>query len=287
MANTRLFHARDSSIVGIDAGGLMTANIQAGYDDILTSPADGNAVPDTDRATKFIRGTMVTQDWVEMQNIIAGVGDEIIFFEKESTKNTYTRNTLTGVHVHNATLNLAHRGYGTMSIAFECQFDVGDKFIDVWARDTAVAAAALPDLTAARGTEITDAVHSVAMPHILGLTLNMAGQLATASHDGDEGITAVDVLYEGTPITGTLTVQDSETVLIRLDDTSLVTPLVLTIKQSAGAAVKTITIANCVFTGLGNSSAAGANYTSYAMDFYVHGDTIGTPLTIANAVLIT
>ena len=283
--------ATTAIINGTDPGGLMVASIQAGYDNIITAPSDGYTFPMSDRFTEFVRGSVTSQDWTELILMYLGTIGTYVFYEKESgtqtapdeTTATYTLHTLLAPVIHTASLNLAHRGRGTFSFGFECKAaDTDDGIAEEW---VILAAQAKPAAATAYAPalEITAAVHTVPFYHVLGLTLNWSGQLTRFSGDGDTGYTAVDTIWGGVPITGTITVQDSVTMLTILANAEA--DLVLTVKQAQGAAAKTLTIKNVVFTNVSSDSSADGSYTAYALDFYSNSDAT-TPLEMATAVLI-
>ena len=48
--------------------------------------------------------------------------------------------------------------------------------------------------------------------------------------------------------------------------------LALTVKQAQGATAKTLTLKNCLFTGLSSSHGSGPGYRGYSLDFVLNGD---------------
>ena len=114
--------ATDTTAVinGIDAGGLMSAQIDEGFDDIITAPHDGRNFPTVDRLTEFCRGTVVSQDWIEMLNVLNGTTGTYVFYEKESGADTVTVHTLNNPVIFSAAVSLGHRAHGTCTWSFEC-----------------------------------------------------------------------------------------------------------------------------------------------------------------------
>jgi len=288
--NKRAGKAQAAVINGVDAGGLMVAAIQAGFDDILQSPADGLEIPLIDRATEFVRGSINSQDWVHLVDLLTGVVGTYVFYERKSgvaVATGYIKHTLTAPVIHRCGINLTHRGYGTANADFECKpADETKGVADMW--QLADTQAAPSYISAARGLEITACVHdaTLTVKHVTGLDFVIAMLMSKASQDGDVGYTAVDAELGGIPPTGTLRFQDSS---VKDESTELMAEqllaaaagdLVLTVKQSQGATAKTVTIANVVFDSIDTAPAAGTPYTEYSMPFRVANDA-DTPLTLA------
>jgi len=288
MANNRVhraYHggalATTNVINGVTAGGLMTASVSEGFDDIVTAPHDGYDFPETDRLTAFCRGSITCQDWIEVLNVLNGTVGTYVFYEKESGAATVTSHTLLNPTIHQASISLAHRGRASATWAFECKAaDANDTIGDLHAIVTAAEAPAAT-IEYSPGLEITAGTHGAgeaSFYHIMGLTVNVQGNLIKASSDGDAGYTAVDVVWGGVPITGTLTIQDRASYQTLLTNTE--SNLVLTVKQCQGASDKTLTIKNVVFSGASQSANSAPGYTAYNLDFYVNGDQ-SSPLTLS------
>ena len=278
IVNRRLLHAQHrgataatANINGVAAGGLMSASIQCGYDDIITAGADGYSFPEVDRLTQFVRGTIQCQDWVDVLDVLKGAVGSYVFYERESGLATWTKHQINDPYIHSASFNLTHRGRGNVNFGFECwASDTGIGFSDIWKRTTGQA---LPAKTLAYepSVEITAGAHgATTFYHTLNLSLNINSQPTRASHDGDVGYTAVDLVWGGVPISGTLAIQDSNTMLTLLGNAEA--NLVFTVKQAQGAANKTLTIKNVLFTNMGSTSSAGPGYTPYTLDFVVNSD---------------
>ena len=203
-----------ANLNGVAAGGLMSASFQFGYEDIVTAPADGLSFPEVDRLTQYCRGTITSQDWINVISALNGAVGTYIFYSRESGAATYTKWTVTAPVIHSASFNLAHRGYGSCTWNFECKAsNTTDGFATMLVADTATATAPAVSVTTHRGLEILTVVHTTDTTdiyHVTGLTFNVAGNLMKASQDGDTGYTAVDVVWGGTSMTGTMTIQDSE-----------------------------------------------------------------------------
>lgn len=62
--NKRVKNPQVQTINGIDAGGAMQIRIQAGFDNKAKSAPDGLAVSLQDKSVQYVRGSIVTQDWI-------------------------------------------------------------------------------------------------------------------------------------------------------------------------------------------------------------------------------
>jgi len=291
--NKRAGKLRSVVINGIDVGGAMQAQINAGYDDKLQSPADGLEIPLLDRLTEFVRGSITSQDWAHIVDLLTGTLGTYVFYERKSgvvAATGYHKHQLTNPVLHRASINLSHRGYGVLNADFECKAADETKGIeDIWAMTDSQAA---PTYVAAiRSLEITACTHnSVAIHHVTGFSFSLAMELSKASHDGDVGYTAVDAELGGIPPSGTLRFQDSGITSNKLVAEALLkaakATLVVTVKQSQGATAKTITIANVIFDTLDTSPAAGTPYTEYSLSFRVANDaTTQLTLTGTNKII--
>jgi len=299
--NNRIMKPQASVINGVDAGGTMIARIASGYDDVNQTPLDGLDIPLVDRLTEFVRGSLTCQDWVHIIDLLTGTVGTYVFYQRKSgtaVATGFIKHTITNPVIHRAALSLIHRGYGTINADFECKAADESKGIsDMWGQTDDQAAPSY--ISAARGLEITACAHnSVDIYHTIGLDFEIAMQLMKASADGDVGYTAVDAELGGAPQTqnrafgdpggispmGTLTFQDASITDGNILAQDLIAAsagdLVLTVKQAQGAAAKTVTIANVVFTGIDASPSADGGYTDFSMPFVVANDA-DTPLTLA------
>ena len=109
-------------------------------------------------------------------------------------------------------------------------------------------------------------------------------RLRKASNDGDVGYTAVDVDVEGMTCGGSITFQDGVLVTTNSLAQRLAAAargdLVLVVKQGAGAASKTITIAKVEFDNVGQDGSSDKDYDEFSGTYEVANDS-GTPLTLS------
>lgn len=278
-------------INGIDAGGAMTATINAGYDNLLYSAPDGLQVPVKDKETQFVRGSITTQDWIKLLTVLLGTVGTYVFYERKGgTAETggYIKHTLNNPIIHRAAIRLTQGSYAVASFDFECRpADEAKGIADMWAMlDTQNAPTYI---TAARGGwRIESAAHGtggslIDIYHVTAFDFTLAMPLVRACNDGDIGYTAVDARVDGLTAVGSISFQDSTIAAAILTAQKLLlavkAALVLTIRQSQGAANKVITIANVDFNNIGRTADVNTPFAEHTASFDV-ANVAGTPLTL-------
>jgi len=289
--NMRVGLPQAIKINGVDAGGVMTARIDAGFDNIMYSAPDGLEVPAKDKEIQYVRGTIVTQDWVEAINLLTGVVGTYVFYERKSgvaVATGFIQHTLTAPVIHRATINFTKGGYGTVSLDFECRAADETKTIaDMWALLDSQAAPTY--ISAAHGGfRVVSAVHGadpndIDIYHVTAFNFALTLPLVKACNDGDVGYTCVDARLNGLTAGGSISFQGGEITGAILTCQELIAAakaaLVITCKQSQGAANKVITIANVDFNSVGSPSDVNTPFTEYVGNFDVANDP-DTPLTL-------
>jgi len=286
-ANKRLRKPQALVINGVDVGGVMTAVIQQGYDNSLSSAPDGLALPIIDRETQFTRGTVTTQDWVHAVDLLAGAVGTYVFYERKSGTTAatgYVMYTITAPVIHNVSLTLSKGGYMTCTFAFECKAADETKGIGDMLTMTDTQAAPTYISAARGGYRVSATTHgAVSVHHITAFNFSLAIPIVKACNDSDIGYTCVDAELTGMAASGSIGFQDGEITTSLLKAQNLLTAdpadLVLTVTQGQGATAKTITISNADFSGYGSQSDASAPFTGFSADFDVANDA-DTPLTL-------
>lgn len=298
--NKRIKFIFNDTVNGVDAGGAMSCRLQAGHDNTIRSAPDGTEIPMGDRVGQFVRGTCVTQDWVEAINLLTGVVGTKVFYQRKSGTAAaagYVKHTLTNPVIHRIRLSLSQNGYLTVTYDFECRFaEPTDAIDDVWTVEDAQAAPAAFH-TAARGgfrvktTVFTpDGVGStpINLYHVTAFDYSLTIPLDRQCNDADVGYTCVDAYPEGGMTAGgSLTHQDAEITAGALKAVALALAgrgtLVLTVAQGGGAADKVITAAGVDFGGGDqNAQSQAARPDEFTSAFDVFNDAT-TPLTLAGA----
>jgi hypothetical protein len=289
--NKRLKKPQALVINGVDVGGVMTAVIQQGYDNSLSSAPDGLQLPVIDREIEFTRGTVTTQDWVHAIDLLTGTVGTYVFYERKSgvaAATGYVLYTITAPVIHNVSLTLSKGGYMTCTFAFECRAADESKGIADMLTITDTQAAPTDIASARGGYRVTGTTHGTGLDEIVVYHLNafnfsLAMPVVKACNDSDIGYTCVDAELTGMAASGSIGFQDGEITTSLLKAQNLLTAdpatLVLTVTQGQGATAKTITIANADFSGFGSQSDASAPFTGFSADFDVANDA-GTPLTL-------
>ena len=286
--NNRIKKPQALTVNGIDAGGMMSANINCGYDNVLKTPADGLSVPLKDKEIQFCRGSMVTQDWVHAIGLLTGAVGTAVFYERESGAATYTKHTITNPVIHNMSLSTNKGGYAQVSFDFECKAaDETKGFTDMWAIESGQTAPT--DVTAARGgfrvescKHDPDGVSEIVIYHIMGLNFSISMPLTRACNDTDVGYTAVDAETDAMQIAGSLNFQDasvSTSVMAQQLLAASAADLELQLTQSQGATDKVLTIANVDFNTVGESPDVGSAFSGFTANFDI-ANAADTPLTL-------
>lgn len=284
--NNRLTRPQAATFNTAAFGGLVTARIQSGYDNVISSSPDGLDFPVGDRFAQYVRGNLTGQEWTQIIALLTGtLGTGVFYGRKAGTAEAtgYVKHTVTAPILHNVGLHLKHRAYASADAAFECRFpDEDAEIADVWTPTDSQAAPTY--IAAARAAEITAAVHGTTdIYHVMSLDLNIILQLVKASNDGDKGYTCVDAYLGGTSPTGQLVIQDMGVTASAFKAETLLANargnLVLSIKEQGGTS-KTLTIAGVEFTTCDQNSDAGQDYDSSTLNFVITNDA-STPLTLA------
>ena len=282
--NERVGIPQAITINGVDTGGVMTAAISVGYDNIMRSAPDGLQVPLKDKEIQFVRGTIVTQDWVEVLNILIGVVGTYVFYERKSgvaPATGFIQHTITAPVIHQANFTLTKGGYAVASFSFECRAADPTKTIaDMWALLDDQAAPTY--LTTARGGyRIETAKHGVEptwinILHVTDFNFGLTLPLVRACNDADIGYTCVDARLDGLIAAGSIGFQDALITGAVLTCQQLIAAarnsLILTVTQGGGAADKTITILGVDFNNVGGNSDVNTPFTGYSADFEVSND---------------
>ena len=289
--NQRIGAPVDMVINGVDAGGMMSARIQAGYDNLLSSEPDGLAVPVSDREIHFVRGTIVTQDWIHVVDLLTGEVGTYVFYERRSglaEATGYVIHTITAPVIHKVSIDFAKGRYATATFDFECRAASEIATIaDMWAMTDAQPAPAAV-LAAARGgwrihTANFGSIGPISVYHVTAFNFALTLPLVKDCNDTDIAYTAVDARMSGMSGTGSITFQDSainsaklkaEEVILHARD-----PLHLNCLQSGNAADRIIAIDGVVFDSIGGNTDVTKPFSDYSMPFRVVNDS-AVPLTL-------
>jgi len=282
--NERVGIPQAAVINGGDAGGVMTAAISAGHENIMRSAPDGLQVPLKDKEIQFVRGTITTQDWTKVIDLLNGVVGTYIFYERKSgvaVGTGFIQHTITAPVIHSASFTLTKGGYATADFSFECRAADETKGIaDMWALlDDQAAPTYVP--AARGGYRVESAKHGIVpnwtdIYHVMSFNFALTLPLVRACNDADVGYTCVDARLDGLTAAGSIGFQDASiaTAIILCQKLAVAARgnLVLVVTQGGGAADKTITIAGVDFNNVGSNSDASTPFTGYSADFEVSND---------------
>lgn len=290
--NNRVKIIQAAVINGVDAGGAMSAQLTAGYDNVMRSSPDGiGGPPIQDKEIQFVRGTLVTQDWVHLIDLLTGTLGSHTFYERKSgvaEATGYIKHTIVNPVIHRASLSINQKGYAVITAQFECRAaDETVGFSDMWTQEDSQAKPTY--ISAARGgyrVETTvftpDAGGTINIYHVTAFEFMIALLLQTACNDADVGYTCVDAEADVMTAGGSISFQGSAIA------TSLITAqrfvaagrgtLVLTVTQSGGATDKVVTLAGVDPENFSRNSAQ--DFAGHTVNYNV-GNSAGTPLTLS------
>jgi len=288
--NKRLHSPQASVINGIDAGGMMSAQISEGFESKISSAPDGLQLPVTDKDVQYVRGTVKTQDWVKVISLLTGTIGTYIFYERKSgvaEATGYVKHTLNNPVIHSVNLRITKGGYGDCTFSFECRAADETKTIsDMHALTDSQAAPTY--VTAARGGfRIKTAVHgALSIYHMMDFNFSLALALSKACNDVDVANTCVDAKLSGMQASGSITFQDGGITSSAHKAQQLIVAsaasLVLVIRQAQGAADKTVTIAKVDFYDVSANHDVNGDFAGYTASFGLSNDP-STPLTLAGS----
>jgi hypothetical protein len=297
--NQRTGLPQGALINGIDAGGAMSARINEGYDNIISSDPDGLQVPVSDREVQFVRGTVVTQDWIDAVALLTGTVGTYVFYERRSAvaeATGFIKHTITAPVIHRASLDFSKGRYGTLTFDFECRAADPTKTIaDMHAMTDTLAAPTYvaPGRGGYRVTvaQLSPLATPISIYHVTSFNLALTLPLVKECNDADVAYTCVDARLDGLTASGSITFQDSTITSAKLKAQDLLlharADLKLTLTQSGGATAKTLTVAGVVFDNIGGNADVTKPFSDYTMPFRVAND-LTTQLTLAgtNKILV-
>lgn len=287
--NKRVYHPEAMTINGLAVGGVLTVAINEGFDTQLRSSPDGLQVPILDKTDQFVRGVITCQDWPDIINLLTGAIGTCIFWERKSgvaEATGYIKHTLNNPTIHQVSLAVNQGGYAVVTANYECMAASETETIADMHKmlDTQAAPTYIP--TARGGWRIITTVLGATQNiyHVTGFNFSLALPLVKACNDADIAYTCVEARLDGITASGSINFQDGAIVSAKLTAQSLllaaVDNLVITVRQSAAAANKIITIANASFLNAGSNSDVNAPFTGYTASFEVANNPT-TPLTLA------
>jgi hypothetical protein len=291
LVNNRVGKPQAYVINGIDAGGAMSMAIQEGYDEIIRGTADGFQAQVVERETQFCRGTLVTQDFVHIADLLTGASGTYVCYERKSgvaEATGYIKHTFTNPIIHDVAMSQKQGSFMTVTAKFECR--AATETATIADMHAVLDAQAAPTCTIPilGGYRVVSAVYGtgpgINIHHVTDFDFSITLTLAKACNDGDLAYTAVDAYLDRMQTAGSIGFQDSGVASSKLTSQQLLLAstanLVLTVKQSQGAANKIITIARALILTAGGNSDTTKNYSDYKATFEV-SNLLATPLTLA------
>lgn len=292
MSNKRVYSPQAFVFNGVDAGGAMSARIQQGYDEIVRSTPDASQVPVMNKGGQYVRGTITSQDWVHIIDLLIAAVGTYVFYERKAgaaEATGYIKHQINNPIIHRITINTRQGGYATISADFECRAASETSTIADMHAITDSQAAPTYVTSATGGWRIVSAVYgtglgAVSILHVTDFSFSITLRLLKACNDADLAYTSVDACLDGMQAVGSIGFQDSGVTSSQLTAQQLLLAalgnLVVTAKQASGAANKIITIARAEMLNIDGNSDATAQYTGYTAAFEVNNNPT-TPLTLA------
>lgn len=290
--NKRARIAQACTINGISAGGLTVARVVTGEDVVLRSSPDGiGGPPIEDLITQFCRGSIATQDWIHMIELLTGVVGTHVFYERKAgvaAATGHLKHTINNPVIHTARLTTSKDGYAVVGADFECKAaDETKGYADMFTTEDAQAAptyvpAARGGYRAVSATFDPDgAATPISIYHVMSMDFLLALVLDMDCNDSDVGYTQVDLIEDGMRAEGSLSFQDTEVVGGQIKSQSLLSAgrgtLAVRYRQGSGATDKTVTINGVRFRQQTKNSGSGK--TDHTLGLYVTNNA-ETPLTL-------
>ncbi len=272
---------------GQDAGGLMSANIDAGFDNIINPTHDGLIFPIPEKLIPYVRFSVQSQDVEQAIAVFNGASDDYTFYTKETGLASYDMQVLLFPQIHSLDINLVNNGYSSCSWSAECKPVDGTKtHKDMWASTINTEKPAF--LSSNRAVKIVSVVGTSTITHVMGVTFSLNATLLRESMDGALGYTQIEM--ENYTAGGSVTFQDTTVATSTLLAVKLlndaVANLTITMKDSGLAGTATYVIKNVTYTNITTNRDDSGNYVSHTANFIV-SDNSGTPVTAANVIAIT
>ena len=276
MPNKRIFQVQGLVSNGVSIGGLASLDFDAAYKDVIQSTPDGAVgAEDVDRAGLRVAASLQCSDVAKMNAVLDSAPGSTSFSGKESGASTWHNYVVQSILWSGMNLSMSKNADGGLGMDGVVRFADGTKDLQD-AITLAAAEATPPTLTyPARlyrpNTASFDpdgAADAIAPLHVESVNLTVNGNVLEDYGDTDIGQTAVD-LAGWNPLQVTLVIRDASDPGAEAGDiaSKIIAAargaLTVALLGRAGAADKTLTVNNLVFTGVRASHSA--DYTEFTL----------------------
>jgi len=264
MANNRLFEVEGLSFNGEAVGGLASLGFDGGYQDVPESDGDGAVgAEDVDRAGLRVAWNLATTDVAKVNALMAAAVGNTEFSGRESGLATYRDYVVPGLVPIGFTLNLPKATDAVLTLNGLVRFATAATDLD----DIFAATAAQPAPTKTyparlfRPHTVSYADDpAVAPTHLESINLSLAAQRVHEDYsDTDIGETAVDVgpwaALKIALVLKDYSVSGTSDMAAKLMMAATGKALTATLSGRGGAADKTLTVNNVIWTGHNKTKA--------------------------------
>lgn len=261
MANKRVFQAQALTVNGITVAGLSRISFDASYRDIIRSRPDGAVgVEDVDRTGLVINVTIECADVTKVNALLDAAPGTLLFYARESGAATYHKYATAGSTcvLHGMNMNFAKNSDATLTLRGRLAVTSGASDLkDVLKVDDGEAAGTLVyPVRLQRPNSASYSVGPLTPLHLESMNLSLDAVVIDDYADADIAVTACDVVgwnplrtslvhKDATMKTGTPPLEDITGQLMNAARGTLT----VTLLGRGGAANKTLTISNLLFTG--------------------------------------
>ena len=276
MANQRTFLVQGLNLNGVALGGLATIRFTAAYRAVVVSTPDGAfGAEDVDRAGLAVGVQIVCADVTQARNALTAAVGDTTFSGKESGANTWHDYTVPGIVLTGMNLSITKAADAQLTLDGVVRFPSGTADLDDILTVTGGGGAA-PSLTYPvrlfrpfnAAFDAGYAGSPISPLHVESVQLALAAQVNEDFADADIGHTAVDIVG-WQPLQVSLVHRDAQ---IPPGDPSHISSklmgaargkLTVQLKGRGGAADKTLTVENLLWTGLTQEDKA--DYTDFTL----------------------
>lgn len=261
MANKRVFQVQAATVNGVAVAGLSRISFDASYRDVVRSRPDGAVgVEDVDRVGLVIGVTIECADVMKVNQLLNAAPGTMLFYAKESGAATYHKYTTAGstLVLTGMDMNLQKNVDAALTLRGRLAVTSGSSDLKdvIKVDDGEVAGTLVYPVRLQRPNNASYSVGPLTPLHLESMNLSLDAVVIDDYADADVAVTAVDVVgwnplrttlvhKDATMKSGTAPLEDITGQLMNAARGILT----VTLLGRGGAANKTLTINNLLFTG--------------------------------------